>query len=280
MSSAKALRFSIVIPSYNQAAWLEACLCSVLDQVGADFEVIVMDGGSTDGSRQIIERYASRLAYWQSQSDGGQAAAIRAGFERATGDILAWLNSDDLYLPGALAKVAEFFVAHPEEECVNGGGYYVDAQGKPFRWRPFNQNHTLGQVASYNRFRYFHPQQGIWQPATFWRRKAYDAVGGVDPQFHYIMDFDLLTRLAQRRTLAKLPQLLVCFRIHADNKTHALRATYHRELKLWSAKYGIDQEPRWWRVWNYFVFLGPWAVDKLRALWRERNGTLLIQGGR
>jgi glycosyltransferase involved in cell wall biosynthesis len=266
--------FSIVIPSFNQAQWLDACLKSVLDQEGVRLEVIVMDGGSTDGSLEIIQRYAPRLAYWQSQKDGGQAAAIRAGFERAQGGILAWLNSDDLYLPGALAAVAGFFETHPDEEAVNGGGYYIDAGGQPYRWRRLNQNHSLGVRADHGRFRYFHPQQGILQAASFWRREAYLAVGGVDPQFQYIMDFDLFTRLTQRRPLARLPKLLACFRIHADNKTHAMKAVYHRELKVWAAKYGVDRESRLWRALMFLRYLGPFALGKIEALWRERFGAL------
>ena len=268
------LKFSVVIPSYNQAAWLEPCIKSVLGQEGVDLEVIVMDGGSTDGSREIIERYAPRLAYWQSQKDGGQAAAIRAGLERATGDIFAWLNSDDVYMPGALAKVAAFFEAHPDEEVVTGGAFYIDGAGDYYRWRLFNQNHTLGVAAPHERFLYYKPQQGVWQAATFWRKGAYEAVGGVDPQFHYIMDFDLLTRLSARRPLARLPEMLACFRIHADNKTHAWMDVFHREMKVWKAKHGLDKEPavkRW--LW-YARFLGPAVLRKIRALWLERSGRL------
>jgi GT2 family glycosyltransferase len=271
------MKFSVVIPSYMQAAWLEACIRSVLGQEGVELEVFVMDGGSTDGSAEIIGRYAPRLAYWQSRKDGGQAAAIKAGLERATGDILCWLNSDDVFMPGALAKVARFFEAHPEEEVVTGGAFYIDGKGAAYRWNRFNQNHTLGVAASHTRFLYYKPQQGIWQPATFWRRGAYEAVGGVDPQFHYIMDFDLFTRLSKRRPFAVLPEMLACFRIHEANKTHTWMDTYHREMKIWSAKYGMDRVPGLKKAAVYAYFLAFAAVRKLRAVARERSGFLKME---
>jgi glycosyltransferase involved in cell wall biosynthesis len=269
-----AARFSIVIPSYMQARWLEPCIRSVLGQEGVEVQAIVMDGGSSDGSREIIERYADRLAYWQSQKDGGQAAAIQAGFQRADGDILGWLNSDDVLMPGALKAVADFMEAHPDEEVVTGGGFYIDADGRPYRWRRFYPNHAVGVAASARRFRFHKPQEGIWQPCTFWRRRAYEAVGGVDPQFHYIMDFDLFTRLSMRRPFAKMPGWLACFRIHEENKTHAMMDVYRREMKVWRAKYGVDKEPLVKRLFWYGVYMVPAILRRVVGLVKERAGAL------
>src|ERR1043166_2179963 len=120
------LKISVVTPSYNQAKYLETTLRSVLEQDYPHLEHIVMDGGSTDGSQEILERYSSRLAYWRSAKDGGQADAIAEGFKHATGDIFCWLNSDDVFLPGALRAVAEFFTAHPDAETVCGGAYIIN----------------------------------------------------------------------------------------------------------------------------------------------------------
>jgi glycosyltransferase involved in cell wall biosynthesis len=269
-------RFSIVIPSYMQARWLEPCIKSVLGQrgPGVEVETLVMDGGSTDGSRAIIERYAPELAYWQSEKDGGQAAAIRAGFGRAKGEIFGWLNSDDLLMPGALAKVASFFETQPDEEVVTGGGFYIDAAGKAYFWHLLNQNHTFGVAASQRRFLYFKPQQGIWQPATFWRRQAYEAVGGVDPQFHYIMDFDLFTRLSGRRRFARLKEMLACFRIHEENKTHAMLDVYRREIKVWEAKYGMDKAAFCKKFLIYNGYRFPAYARKAWAILAERTGLL------
>ncbi len=142
-------RFSIVVPSFNQAPYLEQALRSILAQGYPDLEVIVMDGGSGDGSADIIRRYAPRLAYWQSQPDGGQAAALKAGFERSTGAVLGWLNSDDVYLPGALDEVAQWFLGHPGHAAVSGGGYFIDTEGRPTRFG--RMGFTLGVAASYDR---------------------------------------------------------------------------------------------------------------------------------
>jgi glycosyltransferase involved in cell wall biosynthesis len=269
-----ALRFSIVIPSYMQARWLGPCIRSVLGQEGVTVQAIVMDGGSTDGSREVIESFAPRLSYWQSQKDGGQAAAIRAGFERADGDILGWLNSDDVLMPGALARVAAFFEAHPEEEAVTGGGFYIDAEGRAFRRRAWNTNHVRGVAASHRRFLYCQPQEGIWQPCTFWRRTAYEAVGGVDPQFHYMMDFDLFTRLAARRRFAKLPAMLACFRIHEDNKTHQWMDVYRREFKVWEGKYGLGRQSMLKRKALYGAYMLPAALRRAWGVLLERGGFL------
>ncbi len=127
------LKISVVTPSYNQGKYLEATVLSVLRQDYPNIEYRVLDGGSTDGSVDILKKYGSRLAYWCSQKDGGQAQAIANGFAQSTGDILCWLNSDDLFLPGALSAVAECFSAHPEIETVSGGAYVIDSQGRPIR---------------------------------------------------------------------------------------------------------------------------------------------------
>ena len=270
------MKVSIVIPSYNQARWLEACLRSVLGQRGVELETIVMDGGSKDGSPAIIERYASKLAYWQSQPDGGQAAAIAAGFARATGDVLGWLNSDDVFMPGALERVVRFFTEHPEEEVVTGGSFFIDAEGRTYRWRWWNQNHTFGVAASHERFLHFVPQQGIAQPATFFRRAAYEAVGGVDAQFQYIMDFDLFTRLSRRRRFARIAEMLACFRIHEANKTHQWKNVFRREMKIWASKYGVDRVPPIERRVRFVGFLLPAVARKALAMARERTGTVRL----
>ena len=275
------LKFSIVIPSYMQATWLESCLKSVLGQQGVELEAIVMDGGSTDGSKEIIERYASRLAYWQSCKDGGQSAAIRAGFARATGDVFAWLNSDDVYMPNALAKVSRFFESHPGEEVVTGGSFHIDGAGNTtYPWTGFRLNHTLGVAASHRRFLYYSPMQGVWQPSTFWRRVAYEAVGGMDPQFHYCMDFDLFTRLSKRRRFAVLPEMLSCFRWHDSNKSHMLMDTYHREIKIWAAKYGVERVPWWFKRAIFARYHVPVGLRAIRAVARERLGLVKLDAPR
>jgi glycosyltransferase involved in cell wall biosynthesis len=235
-------RISIVTPSYQQAPYLERTLRSVLEQGYADLDYIVMDGGSKDGSLEIIQRYASRLSYWQSQPDGGQAAAIRAGFGRATGEVMGWLNSDDVLLPGALQAVGAYFASHPQVECATGGGLYIDEEGLPSPHR--RMNFSRGVRSTYDRLLHYEPQEGVFQQSTFWRRAAYDAVGGVDASFQYTMDLDLLLRLTQRQPLQRIPAWVGAFRWHGTNKTHSLPEVLERELARLYQMHGVVQPPR------------------------------------
>src|SRR6266498_6059477 len=221
------LKISVVTPSFNQAIYLETTLRSVLEQDYPHVEHIVIDGGSTDGSRDILQRYGSRLAYWCSEKDRGQADAIAKGFQRATGDILCWLNSDDVFLPGALRAVGEFFKSHPEAEVVCGGAYIINREGRPVR----RFGHcTLGVKATFHRF-CFYGQDGVYQQATFWRRRAYEAVGGVN------RDRDLFARLARRQRFQTPPALLACFRIHEECKTRRIQEVQRRESDAFFEQY-------------------------------------------
>jgi glycosyltransferase involved in cell wall biosynthesis len=227
-------RISVVTPSFNQARYLEQTLRSVLEQGYPNLEYIVIDGASTDGSRAILERYSPRLAYCRSESDQGQSDAIAKGFRRATGEILCWLNSDDLLLPEALHRVGRYFERHSEAESVSGGAFVIDAAGLPSR--TVYGSYTLGVSSTFDRFRFF-GQEGVFQQATFWRRTAYEAVGGIDPKFQFAMDLDLFTRLAERRRFGCLPRMLACFRLHEDCKSMRLQEVRKSELAAYRAVY-------------------------------------------
>lgn len=227
-------RISVVTPSFNQAQYLEQTLRSVLEQGYPNLEYIVIDGGSTDASQTILERYAPRLSYWCSEPDQGQSDAIAKGFHRATGEILCWLNSDDLLLPGALHRVARYFQRRPQTEVVSGGAFVIDAAGLPSQTA--YGSYTLGVPSTFDRFRFF-GQEGVFQQATFWRRSAYEAVGGIDPKFHFAMDLDLFTRLAARRRFGWLPRMLACFRLHEECKSMRLQDVRTSELALYRSVY-------------------------------------------
>ena len=246
-----ALKFSIVIPSFNQASFLEQTIKSILIQDYSHFEIIVMDGGSKDGSLEIIKKYESKLSYWQSKPDGGQASAIKSGFERATGDIFSWLNSDDVYLPGAFTKVAEFFDKNPSIETVTGGGFLIDAEGNPTKI--FKINFTFGVAATGNRFKFYH-QNGIYQQSTFWKKNAYESVGGIDPQFHFIMDRDLFARLAKRKQFGQFPEMLAAFRFHGENKSIKLLDVHAKEEIIFKNKYNLDKENNLKRKLIFFFY--------------------------
>jgi glycosyltransferase involved in cell wall biosynthesis len=199
-----------VTPSYNQAPYLEATIRSVLDQQGVDLEYIIVDGGSTDGSVEIIKKYQHRLAWWVSEKDSGQTDAINKGFARATGDVLAWLNSDDTYQPGAVAEAVAYLQAHPEAGMVYGDANYIDEHGQVIGRFPAAQT-------DYRRLRqgYVHvPQQ-----SSFWRAALWRKVGPLDATFYFAMDYDLWVRLAGEAPLHYIPRLWANFRLHSNAKT-------------------------------------------------------------
>ncbi|NPV76176.1 MAG: glycosyltransferase [Anaerolineae bacterium] len=203
---------SIVTPSYNQARFLEATIQSVLQQDYPHIEYFVIDGGSSDGSREIIERYADRLAGWVSEPDQGQTDAINKGFARARGEVLAWLNSDDTYQPGAVREVVEFLQSHPEAGMVYGDTNFIDEDGRVIGRFPAHQT-------DYRRLRqgYVH----IPQQASFFRAELWRQVGPLDPSFYFAMDYDLWVRLAARAPLVYLPRVWANFRLHGGGKTIA-----------------------------------------------------------
>lgn len=211
---------SIITPSYNQSAYLEAAIQSVLGQASPDLEYIVIDGGSTDGSVEIIERYAGRLAYWVSEADSGQAEAINKGLQRATGEVVAWLNSDDLYRPGALAAATAVLTADPALALVYGDLDSVDAIGRTFntiRYAPY----TLADLLAF---------RIIGQPSVFMRRAALEQTGLLDTDYHYLLDHQLWLRLAQHGGLRYVPQTWAAARHHSAAKNTALAASFGGEV--------------------------------------------------
>ncbi|MEK6221078.1 MAG: glycosyltransferase [Chloroflexota bacterium] len=201
---------TIVTPSYNQAQYLEATIQSVLNQNYPNLEYIIIDGGSADGSQEIIEKYADKLAYWVSERDQGQTDAINKGFAQANGQVLAWLNSDDTYEPFAVTKAVEVLQNNPDVGLVYGDANYIDAQGREI-------GHFPARLTNYAKLRqgYVHlPQQ-----SAFWRASLWDEVGPLDPSFYFAMDYDLWVRLAKISTLHYIPQVWANFRIHGDSKT-------------------------------------------------------------
>jgi glycosyltransferase involved in cell wall biosynthesis len=209
------VRFSIVTPSYNQCRYLAETMKSVLSQKQIDLEYVVQDGGSTDGSVELIRSHASQLKHWESAKDQGQADAIARGFKPTSGrpdDVMAWLNSDDSYLPNALAYVAGYFAAHPDVDVVYGHRILIDENSHEIgRWLLPPHDDDLLKLNDY-----------VPQEALFWRRRIWDKVGGIDASFKFAMDWDLLLRFqAAGAKIVRVPYFLACFRIHAAQKTSA-----------------------------------------------------------
>ncbi len=204
---------SIITPSFNQAQYLEATMLSVLEQDYPHIEYIVVDGASTDGSVEIIQKYADRLAWWVSEPDAGQTAAINKGFAQAKGVILAYINSDDTYNPGAVTEAVEFLTQNPAVGLVYGEADFIDAQGNVI-------GHFNAQQTSLGRLR----RGGVYIPqqAAFWRADLWQQVGPLDVSFYFAMDYDLWVRLAGVSEIRYLPgRRWANFRLHDDAKTIA-----------------------------------------------------------
>jgi len=210
---------SIITPSYNQADYLEQTLQSVLAQDYAPIEYLVVDGASTDNSLDIIRRYADRLAWWISEPDSGQAEAINKGLKRARGEIVAWLNSDDLYLPGAITQAVAALQADPELSLVFGDAITIDAEGKPINKLTFG-DWRLEELA---RFRI------VCQPAVFMRRSALEDAGYLDPSYHLLLDHQLWIRIARIAPIRHIPALWAGARHHPQAKNVALAGKFGQE---------------------------------------------------
>lgn len=210
---------TIITPSYNQAKYLEQTIRSVLNQEYPRIEYIVVDGESTDGSLEIIKKYADKLAYWESKKDKGQADAINKGFTRATGEIVAWLNSDDYYLPGAVGAAVKVFEENPEVVLVYGNMLAVDDNGIKFNTLTYKQL-TLEDLLCF---------QIIGQPAVFMRRSALQKTSGLDLTFHFLLDHLLWIKIAKQGKILHVDQTWSAARYHAEAKNVAKAAEFGRE---------------------------------------------------
>lgn len=233
-------RISVVVPSYNQAAFLPAALDSLLNQDYPDLEIIVMDGGSADGSADVLRAYAPRLAAAVSEPDRGQSHAINKGMALATGEVLSWLNSDDILLPGALQAVGEIFAAFPGVEWLTGQPANLGADGV-LRHFPLKTGRWQGAI--WRGWYHGRALGFIRQEGTFWRRSLWEQAGGqVDEARHYTMDYDLWRRFARHAPLVTADETLAAFREHPAQKTADL-AGYYAEAGV-----RLPQAVRWFML--------------------------------
>ena len=203
---------TVVTPSYNQGCFIRATIESVLSQNYPYLEYIVMDGGSTDETAAVVKEYSSRLTFI-SERDRGQSHAINKGFQMARGSVLAWLNSDDLYLPGSIHAAVDAFDRNPSAGAVYGEGYLIDSAGKSASRFPWTQTFDLWRLTYLSDY--------ILQQTVFFRRAALDEVGYLNECLHYTMDWDILIRLGKRYPVEYIPAYMACLREHPEAKTFA-----------------------------------------------------------
>jgi len=254
-------RITVVTPSFNQAQYLETTILSVLGQCYPNLEYIVMDGGSTDGSVEIIKRYEGRIAYWQSQRDKGQADAINQGFARATGDILCWLNSDDYYLPGTLLTVARHFADRLDRPAlIYGSSFFFresDGAVRLLRARPFDAE--LLRETDY-----------IFQPSSFWTKALWEANGPLEENLHFAFDWDWYIRAAARAEFTAHEGILSAYRRHAAHKSAVGGNGRRDEILKVVRRYGSKDQIRAYEYvtsrWEQFAKRN----QLIASLWKKR----------
>jgi len=254
---------SIVTPSFNQAYYLEKTICSVLEQNYPNLEYIIVDGGSTDGSVEIIKQYSDRIAWWVSEPDCGQTEAINKGFQHANGKIYAWLNSDDTYQPGAIREAVEFLQRNPQVVLVYGDAHYIDEKGMVIGDFPAAQTdlHRL-------RRGYVH----IPQQASFFTAAGWKAVAPLDQSFYFAMDYDLWVRLAQIGPIVYHPRLWANFRLHQDAKTIAAdERCWPEMLRVHYRDGGSRVAPIVWKSWLRKM-AAPYIRWKRKKLFKQEKG--------
>jgi glycosyltransferase involved in cell wall biosynthesis len=210
---------TVITPSYNQAEFLEYAIQSVLAQDIQDLEYIIVDGGSSDGSVDIIRKYEDHLAWWVSEADSGQAEAINKGFARARGEYIAWLNSDDMYAPGALDQALDVLRANPEVGLVFGNAASFTEDGYPLNDMIF-KDYQLADLMAFNI---------ICQPAVIFRKEILEQAGYLNQDFHYMLDHHLWLRMASLTKIMHVPRLWAFARHHTSAKNVAQPAGFGRE---------------------------------------------------
>jgi glycosyltransferase involved in cell wall biosynthesis len=268
--SRQRLRISVVTPSYNQAPFLEACMRSVLGQQYPNLEYIVIDGGSTDASVEIIKSFEKDLAYWVSEHDEGHYDALNKGFRRASGDILAWLNSDDMYTPWAFAVVGEIFERLPQVHWLST--LY------PLFWNEAGVATTCTQLMGFDRRAILRDARGVQQESTFWRRPLWERAGGaLDSTFKLAGDLDLWARFWEHADLYGVSVPLGGIRLHSQQRHRRHWQDYLAEARMIARRYGeLADVPFAWHFGARAYSLLPRRVRRylLRYGFRYRYGPL------
>lgn len=260
-------RVSVVTPSLNQGEYLEETIRSVLLQGYPDLEYVVADGGSQDDSVAVIEKYASHLTHWWSRPDRGQSQAINAAFAMCTGSVWAWLNSDDVYLPGTLRRIAETLAGG--WRLVYGSSQFIDAGGQPVGPYP-------GQplARGWRRMQYWKGWP-VPQPTLFFDARLFAETGALDESLHYALDYDWVVRASRNAQPLCLPDTLALYRVHAVSKTgdwETRKPIFFAEMKDINRRHAPPWHPRWWGLWL------SWAGYRMAEHWRSLRARAKARG--
>jgi glycosyltransferase involved in cell wall biosynthesis len=221
-------RLTVVIPSYNQGDFIERTIKSIIDQDYPNLDLILLDGGSTDDTMAIVERYRDHFSHIESGPDGGQSEAIVKGFGLATGKYMSWLNSDDTYAPGALRAMGEMLAARPDIAFAYGHTDIIDAVDRVIA-RKKSVRFSLGVMK--------YAFLTVPQMSAFWTKQLYDDVGGIDTTLRFCMDYDLFVRMASRSPPVLINRHIGNFRVHGASKTSTLESVRKSEDALVHARY-------------------------------------------
>ena len=244
---------SIVTPSFNQGQFIERTILSVLDQGVPDMEYFVADGGSTDGTTALLHRYGDRLRF-VSEQDAGQADAVNKGIGATTGEIIGWLNSDDIYYPGALSAVRDYFAVHPEVEVVYGDAAHIDEDDQvldPYYTEDWDYE-RLKEVCF------------LCQPAVFFRRRLVERAGLLNSHLSYCMDYEYWLRLGALAPFHRIPVVLAGSRMYQTNKTLGSRVAVHREINNMLRQTIGDVPDRWIYAYAHVV-VEEWGLTRQTA---------------
>lgn len=225
---------TIITPVYNSASYIEDCILSVLNQTYPNIEYIIMDGGSTDGTQAIAQKYADRLTLI-SEKDNGQSDAINKGWRRAKGEIVAWLNGDDLYLPDAVEKAVDYLMNHPQTAWVYGCAQFVDENGQPNNYRYPIFDWSYDKLLQFGCF--------IVQPSVFLRRHIMDELGYIDENLHFGMDYEYWLRIGKQYPPAFVRDIKVIVKIFQETKSRSGGYKRLQEIETMLAKYGYHDLP-------------------------------------
>lgn len=256
-------RISVVTPSFNQGPFLERTILSVLDQHYPNLEYIIIDGGSTDNSPEIIRRYEKHLAFWVSEPDRGQSHAINKGFARATGELLAWLNSDDYYLPNALHSVADAMLTTSDAQVFVGSADWLTLDGAVRRRKAPPPEITLDSLYNWMRGTDF------LQPSCFFRDTAWRQAGPLDEETHITFDLDLWFRMITRGSIFKVLDVpLSVALLHPSAKTTAYSYLAHVDFAIVAMRYGGEHAAR--QILEDMAIRLSWAEPNLEKLLENR----------